>query len=192
LKEDAEIIRRVLDGHIHEYDSLITRYASQVLAIVRKRVPHSDVEEVAHETFIDAYRSLPGYAGIKPFEHWLSRIAVRRCCDYWRKIERRKELRDGPLDDRHTDWLEQAAVAQSIDKHERLSEQQEAGEIIEIALGQLSPENRLLMDLLYLQGWSLKETAETMQWSIVKVKVRAFRARQKMREIIDSLRTTRV
>jgi RNA polymerase sigma-70 factor (ECF subfamily) len=187
LSNDADIIRRVLDGQINEYELLVERYSRQVFAIVYKRVPKSDVEEVAQEVFVDAYRSLPSFEGRKPFSHWLSRIAVRKCCDYWRRTERRKETPASGFSDMHNEWLSQAGAAISQTEYDQLASRTEAAELLEYALRELKPENRMAIDLLYIQGWSVKETAETMGWSIAKVKVRALRARRKLRRIIETM-----
>jgi RNA polymerase sigma-70 factor (ECF subfamily) len=187
LSNDVDIIRRILSGQINDYEILVERYSRQVFAIVYKRVPKSDVEEVAQEIFVDVYRSLPTFKARKPFSHWLSRIAVRKCCDYWRKLERKKEMPASAFSDMHDEWLAQAAAATSQAEFDQLALKKEAQELLEAAVAGLKPEDQLAIDLLYMQGWSVKETADAMDWSLSKTKVRALRARHTLRHIIKTM-----
>ena len=187
MSNDVDIIRRILSGQINEYEILVERYSRQVFAIVYKRVPKSDVEEVAQEIFVAVYRSLPTFKAHKPFSHWLSRIAVRKCCDFWRRLERKKEMPASTLSEMHDEWLDQAASAASQSEFDRLAARREAQELLASALVGLKPEDRMAIDLLYIQGWSVKETAKAMDWSLSKTKVRALRARHTLRQIIKTM-----
>ena len=187
MSNDIDIIRRILSGQINEYEVLVERYSSQVFAIVYKRVPKTDVEEVAQEIFVDVYRSLPTFKARKPFSHWLSRIAVRKCCDYWRRMERKKETPASTFSEQHDNWLDHAASAASQADFNHLASQREARELLDLAVQGLKPEDRMAIDLIYIQGWSLKETAKTLDWSLSKTKVRAMRARHKLRHIIKTM-----
>jgi len=88
---DNEIIRRVLDGKVNDYELLLNRYQSIVLKILMKRLPYEQVEEVAQIVFIKAYESLHTFSGEKPFKNWISSIALKACFDFWRKQYKKKE-----------------------------------------------------------------------------------------------------
>lgn len=87
---DAEIVRRVLDGDVNAYAQLIDAHAPQIIGIAARHVPQDRAAEVAHETFVRAYERLATYKGESPFVHWLSRIALRRCADLgWMTVRTR-------------------------------------------------------------------------------------------------------
>jgi len=185
---DTEIIARVAGGETDMFELLVERYGPQVFAIAGKRVPPQDVAYVAQTAFVAAWRSLPDYAGRKPFVNWLSVIAMRCCCDYWRQRGAAKNQAVGaPEGVDVQDFLEYVSAGRSVDGHESRTRRAEAAELAGWLLGQLKPEDRLLMDMVYLQGRPLKEAAEVLDWSIAKTKIRAMRARHKMRLLIAGM-----
>lgn len=187
---DAEIIRRVVAGEVDLFEELLLRYQQHVGRIVAGHVPREMVEEVAHDVFVRAYTSLPTYSFRTPFSHWLSTIAVRSCYDVWRSISARKEVPlSGPSDavEEQQEWTEHLLAAESRDRFDTMVRQRDAGNLLQQALAQLSPENRMVVDLVHLEGHSVREAAELLGWTVVNVKVRAHRARQQLRKILDTL-----
>lgn len=79
VSDDAESIDRVLRGDIDHFAELIARHRDHVLRVVQGHVSADRVADVAHEVVVRGSRSLPGNGGNVPFEHWLSRLAVRTC-----------------------------------------------------------------------------------------------------------------
>ena len=181
---DFEIIRSVLDGRIDDFEVLIERYQRYVFRIVGRHVPKSQVEEVAHEVFVDAYQALPKYKRKNEFRHWLGTIAVRRCHDYWRKIYKRKETVENQLSDETKSWLEEILIRKAEKKFRYQESKREFQEVIRWLLGKLSADDRMVLSLIYLEGYSVAEAAQALGWSRVKVKVRAFRARKQLRNSI--------
>lgn len=187
---DAEIIRRVVAGEVDLFEELLLRYQQHVGRIVAGHVPREMVEEVAHDVFVRAYTSLPTYSFRTPFSHWLSTIAVRSCYDVWRSISARKEVPlSGPSDavEEQQEWTEHLLAAESRDRFDTMVRQRDASNLLQRALAQLSPENRMVVDLVHLEGHSVREAAELLGWTVVNVKVRAHRARQQLRKILDTL-----
>jgi RNA polymerase sigma-70 factor (ECF subfamily) len=88
------------------------------------------------------------------------------------------------LSDEHHRWIEQTLSAQSDALFRRQTERQEAAEVLEWALEQLSPEHRAVLTLVHLDGYSVREAAELLGWSVINVKVRAHRARRALREVL--------
>jgi DNA-directed RNA polymerase specialized sigma24 family protein len=76
---DIDVVRRVLAGDVNAFEKLVARYQAYVFSIVRKHVPPENVEAVAHDIFVRAYRSLPGYGQKSQFAKWLAGISVRTC-----------------------------------------------------------------------------------------------------------------
>lgn len=183
VSDDLEIIHRVLRGEIDLFAELIARYQQHVARIVGRHVPRDRVAEVAHDVFVRAYGGLAGYSGQAPFEHWLSRIAVRTCYQFWRAL-RREELPVSALTEEHQQWMEQVLAAESDDRFREQVKRREAAELSQWALSHLSAENRLVLTLMYLDGHSAREAASLLGWSVAKVKVRAYRARQALRKLL--------
>lgn len=184
---DAEIINRIKSGKIEDYKLLMDRYKGMVVAIAGKRIPANDVEHVVQDIFVNAYRSLSSWSGKKPFANWLSRIAMRGCCDYWRQQKRGHCNSSNDLNEDHLAWLDLAASSASQEHFDSVARKHEAGEIITWALNKLSPEDRTVLEMIYFEGIKLNEAAKVMEWSLAKTKVKAMRARAKMRKLIMSL-----
>ena len=166
---------------------LITRYQQHVGRIVAGHVRRDMVEEVAHDVFVRAYTSLPTYSLRTPFAHWLARIALRACYDAWRSASARKELPLSGLSDDHAQSAERLLAAESTERFEEQIRQQETAELLHAALNQLSPENRMVVTLVHLEGHSVREAAALLGWSPINVKVRAHRARQQLRKILEGI-----
>ena len=181
---DAEIVRQVLDGNVNVFESLLIRYRVLVLKIVKKHVPYNDVEEIAQDVFVRAYRSLSTFKGKSNFSQWLSSIAVRTCYDYWRKAYRSREVPMSTLTEKHQNWLQEVISGESEQSFNERSFQREAGEFLDWALGKLSAEERMVIELVYLEGLSVKEAAAIMGWSVANVKVRSFRSRRKLEKLL--------
>src|SRR5574340_22624 len=100
-KSDNEIIKRILHGNIDEFELLLKRYQDFVFNIVKKHIPPQMVEEIASNVFIRVYNSLATFTGGTPFKHWLSKIAVRTCYDYWREQYKSQEIAMSSLNKEH-------------------------------------------------------------------------------------------
>jgi RNA polymerase sigma-70 factor (ECF subfamily) len=183
VSDDLEIIQRVLHGEVDRFAELIARHRQHVAKITNGHVPSDRVAEVAHDVFVRAYTSLSSYSGQTPFEHWLSGIAVRTCYDFWRS-RRREELPVSALTTEHQAWIDHVQAAESDDQFREQAKQQEAAELLQWALGHLSAENRLVLTLVHLDGYSVREAARLLGWTVVNVKVRAHRARHTLRKLL--------
>jgi RNA polymerase sigma-70 factor (ECF subfamily) len=181
---DAEIVRQVLDGNVNAFEFVILRHRGLVLSIVKKHVPEEAIEETAQEAFVRVYQSLPTFKGTGNFSQWLSSIALRSCYDYWRKAYRSREIPISALTDKHSQWLEEVISQRPEEALDEREHQMEAREILNWALGKLSAGDRMVLELVYLEGLSVQETAELLGWSKANVKVRSFRARMKLEKLL--------
>ncbi|HKI81883.1 MAG TPA: RNA polymerase sigma factor [Pseudodesulfovibrio sp.] len=179
--DDAEVIERILDGDRDAFAFLLKRHEDHVSRLVAAHVPAGQAAEVAHEAFIRAYKGLPGYRPIKPFRNWLTIVTLRCCKDYWRRAYRNKEAPVCDLSEDGQRWLDTALAAASTEEFETLARRRELGEILETVLAMLSPLDRMILTLCYLEERSTRETAEMLGISVPNVKVRAFRARRKLK-----------
>ena len=182
-REESELVRRIRQGETERFAELIDRYQLHVGRIVGRRVPAERVRELVHEVFVKAYVNLAQFSDSVPFEHWLAGIAVRTCYGFWRE-RAREEVPVSALSEEHQRWIEQTLSSQSDRQFRDQTAKQDASEVLEWALRQLSPENRAVLTLVHLDGYSVQEAAQLLGWSLVNVKVRAHRARRALRALL--------
>ncbi|MDM8551004.1 RNA polymerase sigma factor [Desulfobacterales bacterium HSG2] len=181
---DAEIVRRVLEGDVNSFEHLLKKYKNYVFKIVNKHVPYDQVEETAQDVFVRAYQSLPKFEGRSSFKQWLAKITVRTCYDFWRKTYKNRELPMSSLTENQKDWLEKVISDQASQSFYEEVTREEAREVLNYALDRLSSEDRMVLELVYLEGLSGKEAADLLGWSVANVKVRAFRSRKKLHKLL--------
>ncbi len=182
-QDDAEVVRRVIDGDVNAFRYLVERYQNVVAGVVRKHVPYDYLDDTVQDAFFRAYRSLPTFKN-GSFPVWLSVISVRACYDFWRARYKCPELPVSAFTERHQAWLEEALSDTSSESYREKGLQKEAGEVLDYALGKLSPGDRMALELVYLEGRSIKEAAALLGWSSTNVKVRLFRSRRKLRGLL--------
>ncbi len=142
------------------------------------RAQRTPEEDLCQMIFIRMFQKLNQFSGKVPLEHWVSRIAVNTCLNQIAAEKIRPELRHADLSEE-----EQAVVENLASSPDELAPDQRfaARQLVEHLLDLLKPAERLVIDLLYLQGRSVEEIRKITGWSAPLVKVRAFRARQKMK-----------
>ena len=181
---DMEIVRRVNDGDTDAFALLLERYRNHVCRIVGKHVPFDRVDELSQDVFIRVFRSLGSFKGPDGFRYWVSKIAVRTCYDFWRKEYRNRETPMSAMTDRQEEWMDRVTAEQAGDSFAAMCREKEAREVLEWALARLSPEDRMVVELVHLEGLSGKEAAELMGWSVANVKIRSYRSRNKLRKLL--------
>ena len=136
--------------------------------------------------FIKMFQNLSQFSGKVPLEHWVSRIAVNTCLNQIESERVRPELRQADLSEEQVATLETlAATAEELAPDRMLASRQ----LVEHLLEKLKPAERLVIDLMYLQGHTVDEVRRLTGWSGALVKVRAFRARQKMKQQLQRIQT---
>jgi len=184
---DSEIISRVLGGNANAFEALVHRYSRLVAGIVGKHIPRDRVDEVAQDAFVEGFRSLDSFSQTSPFGHWMAKIAVRCCYDFWRKHYRKKEVLISDLSPDAWDWMDNLLAARSDEIFNRKAAAAEAVEVLDHALGKLSAKDRMVLTLVHLEGLPVKEAAVLLGWSQTAVKVRAHRSRKKLHRILLEL-----
>jgi RNA polymerase sigma-70 factor (ECF subfamily) len=174
---DERLIQSTLAGDDEAFAVLVRRYKSRVFGIAGRfaRNDH-ELDDVCQEIFIKAYHNLDRFRGDAPFEHWLSRIAVRACYDLLRKT--RHDRANVSLDSMNM-TLTGIAANEFVGATE-------VRELLEFALGHLPTKDRLVITLLELEEKTVREVAELTGWSEANVKVRAHRARQALKRILEA------
>ena len=134
--------------------------------------------------FIKIFRKLNQFSGNVPLEHWVSRVAVNTCLSQIESERVRPELRHADLSEE-----EQAVVENLAASSEELAPDRQLGsrQLVEHLLEMLKPAERLVIDLLYLQGRSVEEIHQITGLGVAAIKVRAFRARQKMKAQLEKI-----
>jgi RNA polymerase sigma-70 factor (ECF subfamily) len=164
---------------------LVEQLYPQVIRIVRSHLPRRVPEEdLAQEIFLKMFTRLEQYQGNVPFPHWVSRIAVTTCIDQLRAQKRRPEYRWADLPE------DQAEVLQHVISDEREpapGRALAARELVNRLLGELKPDDRLVIQLLDLQQKTLAEISALTGWNQTLIKVRAFRARRKLQKLFQEL-----
>ena len=182
---DRERVARILDGDIALGDELVQRLQPIVSRIVRGRVTRqADERDLTQMVFLNVFASLDKYSGTAPLEHWASRVAVNVCLNQYRHEKRRPELRRADLSEEQDELLDSLANTEAEVTPDK---QIAANELVAILLEQLPAKERLIMNLLYLDGLSLEEVAAKTGISNLALRLVAFRARRKMQKGFEKL-----
>ncbi len=156
-----------------------------VLKLVRAHLPRRTSEEdLTQIVFMKVFANLDQYSGAVPLEHWVSRIAVNACLSQLKAEQSRPELRWADLSE------EQGQVLESLAAHPdgwHPAEALAAREIVARLLGSLAPADRLVLTLLHLEDRSVEEVKRITGWNSTLIRVRAYRARRKLKKAFSRL-----
>ena len=169
---DHELVARVKKGDMEAFDLLMLRHQDMISGWLRRFTVAGDmVEDLTQTVFVKAYMGLSRYRPERPFPHWLRAIAYRVGCDHWH--EEHRKGRQVPL---HAcaEWLaggeEGAPSSESV---------------VLLELERLKPHERQTLSMLYLEDRSIAEVARAMGWNHDATKMRAYRARNKLRRRLE-------
>jgi RNA polymerase sigma factor (sigma-70 family) len=164
---------------------LVRRLYPLVTKMVRSHRPRRTSEEdLCQMIFIKVFQKLSQFSGKVPLEHWVSRIAVNTCLTQIESERVRPELRHADLTEEEEAVVRNlATAADELAPDNRLASRQLVEHLFEF----LKPVERLIIDLLYLQGRSVEEIHQITGMGVAAIKVRAFRARQKMKAQLTKL-----
>ena len=180
-RSEAELIAAVLAGDSASFEPLVKKHSPRVFATARRYARReSEIEDIVQEVWLKAFDKLKSFRSEAPFEHWLMRMAVRTCYDFLRRHQRNRESSFSEISQPEEDWLEKFVA----DPGASAEDADAARTLVNRVLEKLSPEARLVMQLLEIEDRSVKEIAKITGWSVPLVKVRAFRARGEMRKIL--------
>jgi RNA polymerase sigma-70 factor (ECF subfamily) len=156
-----------------------------VLKLVRAYLPRRTSEEDLVQTvFMKIFACLDQYSGKVPLEHWVSRIAVNTCLNVLKAEKVRPELRWADLSEDEQYVIETlASTKDDLDPSHNMTSR----EIVDKLLATLAPADRLVVRLLHLEGRSMRDVQQVTGWGIPMIKVRAFRARQKLKKHFERL-----
>jgi RNA polymerase sigma-70 factor (ECF subfamily) len=156
-----------------------------VLKLVRSHLPRrSSEEDLCQMVFIKILSNIGQYSGKVPIEHWVSRIAINTCLNALKAESVRPELRWSDLS------VDQAALLEAVTSASEDPDPADGAasrDVVETLLATLPPQDRLLITMLHIEGYSMDDIKQATGWTIATIKVRAFRARQKLKRIFQDL-----
>jgi len=175
---EFELIRRAQGGDNAAFNDIVTAYRKRILGTITRVIARpEDVEDVAQEVFLRLYFSLDQLRTPEVFEPWLYRLTVNAAYDYLRKQRRRPEYRMSDLSEQQV-LMADAVAGGKIEHDEQY--QKRIRESVEALLGAVSEQDRILLLMKEVEGLSLKELEKIYQVNENALKVRLFRARQRV------------
>lgn len=180
---DFELIKRAQQGDSAAFNEVVLAYRKRILGTITRLIARTeDVEDVAQEVFLRLYFSLDQLRTAEVFEPWLYRLTVNAAYDYLRKQRRRMEFRMSDLSEQQV-MLADAAAGGKIE-HEQQN-QNKIREAVDALLGSVSEADRVLLMMKEVEGLSLKELEKIYRVNENALKVRLFRARQRVLKAFD-------
>jgi RNA polymerase sigma-70 factor (ECF subfamily) len=181
--DEEDSLRRIEQGDEVAARKLLHHFHPFVLKLVRAHLPRRISEEdLVQMIFIKVFHKLNQYTGRMPLEHWISRIAVNTCLNALKAEKIRPEWRLGDFSEEIAAGIEKLAATE-LDTATNVDVDL-AKKLVTELIAQLSPEDRLVITLLHLEETSVEEIHALTGWSRSGIKVRAFRARAKMKKML--------
>jgi RNA polymerase sigma-70 factor, ECF subfamily len=175
---DFELIQRARSGDDSAFNQIVSTYRKRIMGTIARLIGRpEDVEDVAQDVFLRLYFSLEQLRTPEVFEPWLYRLTVNAAYDYLRKQRRRNESRMSDLSEEQV-LLADAMAGGRADADEQ--HRRKVRETVDILLGSVSEEDRILLVLKEVEGLSLKELEKIYNVKENALKVRLFRARQRV------------
>ncbi len=187
---DQQLVERVQRGDKAAFDLLVTKYQRKIFRLLSRLVRDpAEIEDVAQEAFIKAYRALPNFRGDSAFYTWLYRIAINTAKNYLVALGRRAPTStEAEIEDAET--FDDGERLRDLNTPDSMLVTKQVGEAVNRAIDGLPEDLRTAIVLRELEGLSYEEIAETMNCPIGTVRSRIFRAREaiaeELRPVLDS------
>lgn len=187
---DQRLVERVQRGDKQAFGLLVVKYQRKLMRLLSRLIRDSaEVEDVAQETFIKAYRALPSFRGDSAFYTWLYRIGINTAKNFLVSQGRRAPT-STEFDSEEAETFDEGDQLRDINTPERLLLSKQIGETVESAMDALPDELRTAIMLRELEGLSYEEIAVIMECPIGTVRSRIFRAREAISERLKPLLET--
>jgi RNA polymerase sigma-70 factor (ECF subfamily) len=183
---DIELVARVNATDNDAFEELFNRHKRRVAMIAGRFFRQREqVEEIVQESFAKAYFALGDFSNQQEnsFASWIARIAFNSCYDELRRLKRRPESSLTDISEDDSKWLNSQlhAVSAAPNVESTIINR----DLAEKLLDRLSPEDRLVLVMMDMEDMSVAEIAKLNNWSVSKVKVRAHRARTRLRKVLE-------
>jgi RNA polymerase sigma-70 factor (ECF subfamily) len=174
---DQVLVERVQRGDKQAFGLLVSKYQRKLIRLLSRMVRDpAEVEDVAQEAFIKAYRALPGFRGESAFYTWLYRIGINTAKNYLVALGRRAPTTTG-FDNEEAEGFEDAEQLRDSSTPESELEGKEIAATVNHAMDALPPDLRTAITLREIEGLSYEEIASVMNCPVGTVRSRIFRAR---------------
>ena len=178
---DKQLVERVQRGDQRAYDMLVLKYQHKIFGLISRYVKDSDeIQDVAQEAFIKAYRALPNFRGDSAFYTWLYRIAINTAKNYLVSRNRRPPSLDVDVGD--AEYYDGAGGLHETDNPENVLLGNELKQVVDRAIQALPEDLRTALTLREFDGLSYEDIADVMDCPVGTVRSRIFRAREAVDE----------
>ncbi|MHA3903374.1 RNA polymerase sigma factor RpoE [Castellaniella sp. WN] len=175
---DLALVERVRRGERHAFDLLVIKYQRKIMRLLSRMIHDpAEVEDVAQEAFIKAYRALPQFRGESAFYTWLYRIALNTARN-WQAASFRRPATVSPLENEDGETFDQIDGLSDHSTPESLMASRQVAQAVNEAIDELPDDLRVAIVLREIEGMSYEEIASTMQCPIGTVRSRIYRARE--------------
>lgn len=183
---DQQLVERVQKGDKRAFDLLVLKYQHKIFAVISRFIrDHAEVQDVAQDAFIKAYRALPNFRGESAFYTWMYRIAINTAKNYLVARNRRPPASDVDMED--AEFFVGNDAMHEMNTPERNLLRDELQVVIDQAFRDLPEDLRTAVTLREIEGLSYEEIAEAMECPIGTVRSRIFRAREAIDKKIQPL-----
>jgi RNA polymerase sigma-70 factor (ECF subfamily) len=174
---DQQLVERVQAGDKRAFDMLVLKYQPKILGLVSRYVKDShEVQDVAQEAFIKAFRALPRFRGDSAFYTWLYRIAINTAKNHLVSRSRRPPGSDVDVED--AEYYDSGDALRVQENPENQLFRAELAAVVNAAIGELPDDLRAAVTLREFDGLSYEDIAEIMDCPVGTVRSRIFRARE--------------
>ena len=188
IDPDIDCVRRAQAGERAALEELVVRHQAAVARLLWRFVrTRADLDDLVQDTFVRMTRGISSWEADSPFAHWLLRIAANTGRDYCRRQAVRRRWMADPLASAGDSG--EVATLDAVDPGADPAARAAANEVKHF-LSQLPADDRALLTLQYLEGWNLKQIAEQFGWTMTATKLRAWRARNRLRALFEPHQST--
>jgi RNA polymerase sigma-70 factor (ECF subfamily) len=181
---DEELVAQSIGGDAESFNELIRRWERPIYALAYRTIGRDEeARDICQETFLRAFRALPGFRGQAKFSSWIYRIALNLCRD-WMRRDRRTPVVQAPED---VDMMELAAGPEPSESIDDLIARKDLTRIVERAMAKLPEEQRTAIVLKEYHGLTFQEIADLVGCPLSTVKTRVYQGLTVLRrELADS------
>ena len=182
---DQQLVERVQKGDKRAFDLLVLKYQHKILALISRYMRDQDeIQDVAQEAFVKAYRALPKFRGDSAFYTWMYRIAINTAKNYLVARSRRPPGTDVDVED--AEYFDGPSALKDIQNPENALYGEELKQVVELAIKNLPEDLRAAVTLREFDGLSYEDIADVMECPVGTVRSRIFRAREAIDKQIQS------
>ena len=183
VRTDSQLIELVLAGDEYAFEQIFDRHKRTVARTAARYFQRPEqIEEIIQISFAKAFFELPKFRGAHELSlpSWLGRIAANACLDLLRTLKRKPEDLQCELNTGEAETVVDLTVSTGVSSEESIISR----DLSQKLLAHLSADDRALLQMLYVEEMSVAQIADLLDWSVSKVKIRAWRARHSLRKVL--------